>query len=520
MAVMVQVPSRIEGASIDDWVFREYVRLAISMLSLLSTVGLMSLVVRHEPLPFGAPSSSAIATVMFCLFALAAASYVQRLSLLSFPTLFGAVTFLFTCSPLILFVLRGDEAFRSWEWVDLQSVLVAMPVVALGFSAFLFGSTLVRIPAPRTPIAGESVAADGDAYASTLSRVGVAVYVAALLMILAFTVTGGALTHAIQGGYQEFHGAKRAGQVSQLAGVSLSRLLPWSLLILTAVSHDRRSRVLVVLLSVPALAIMLAIGDRSGPIAVMVIVAAGLYLRGARIGWGRSLAVGLLIAFLMPTVLNLRTVPVSEWTIDVLEAAATNQVETTHTFRSTMLDGFLLSTSSSYQTLMATVKVVPEEEPHHYGSDYLASLVVALPFRSVLFRPFDVVIRSFPPSQWVLTYLHPGRNAGPGYLQLAEAYLQFGAIGVLGLYVVLGWGLTRLWRHVSANAWNTRLLALSLIVMSESLIWVRNSSALGVRALAWGWLLVYVVPIVLAGGRRLPLVRRIGRLEASTVPDR
>jgi hypothetical protein len=313
------------------------------------------------------------------------------------------------------------------------------------------------------------------------------------------SLSGGALAFAIEGGYHAFHGAKRAGEISQLAGVSLSRLLPWSLLILTATSNDRRSRRMVVLLAIPAVAIMLGLGDRSGPLAAVIMIACGLYLRGSRINWGRFLSVALLVAFLMPLILNLRTVPISQWSGNVLEMAATNQVEGTNTYREGLLEGPLITTSASYQTLMATVKAVPQQETYHYGSDYLSSLVVALPFRSILLAPLNVGIRDVPPSQWVLDYLHPGRTAGPGYLQVAEAYLQFGAIGVVFIYALMGWGLTRLWRFVSAKTWDVRTIAFSLIVMSETLIWVRNSSALAVRAVTWGWLLVYVVPALFRG---------------------
>ena len=153
---------------------------------------------------------------------------------------------------------------------------------------------------------------------------------------------------------------------------------------------------------------------------------------------------------------------------------------------------------------MATVKVVPQQEEYHYGSDYASSLVVALPFRSILLAPLDVDLRSFPPSQWVLSYLAPGRNAGPGYLQVAEAYLQFGAFGVIVVYLLMGWGLTRLWRFVARRTWDARDVAFSLIVISETLIWVRNSSALFVRALTWGFLLVYIVPALIRGRARTP----------------
>ena len=492
----------------DDWIFREYMRMALAGLAIASTLGLGWLVLTHQPLPMGDLQSSALATVVFCLLMIACVLWVQRLPALSFPSLLLVVTFLFTCSPLLLYQFQGGEAFRDWEWVDLHSTLVAMPVIALAFSSFLLGSMLTRTPDPNregpTIARHDHVVVDGW----VLRRLGYALYAVAGLLIAVSTLSGGGLTFAIEGGYNAFHGAQRAGEISQLVGVSLTRLLPWSLLILTATSSDRRSRLVVVLLAIPVLAIMLGVGDRSGPLTVIVIIACGLYLRGSRISWGRLLGIALLVAFLMSTILNLRTVPVSQWSGDALERAATNQVEDKNTYREGFLGGFLITTAGSYQTLMATVKVVPQEETYHYGSDYLSSLIVALPFRSILLAPFDVDLRSFPPSQWVLSYLAPGRTAGPGYLQVAEAYLEFGAIGVIALYAIMGWGLTRLWRFVSTKTWDARTVAFSLIVMSETLIWVRNSSALFVRALAWGWLLVYLAPALFRG--------RTGRFDART----
>ena len=500
----------------NDWVFREYLRMALAGLAIASSLGLGWLVLTHQPLPMGDLRSSALATVVFCSFVIACVLYVQRLPVLSFPSLLLVVTFMFTCSPLLLYQFQGAEAFRDWEWVDVQSTLVAMPVIALAFSSFLSGSMLLRTPdmtrrGPSTPRHDHVVVDE-----IVLRRLGYSLYAVAALLIAAATLSGGALTYAIDGGYHAFHGAKRAGEISQLAGVSLSRLLPWSLLILAATSRDRRSRVVVVLLALPALAIMLGIGDRSGPLAAIIIIACGLFLRGSRISWGRSIGVAMLVAFLMPAILNLRTVPVSQWSSSAFEMAATNQIEDTNTYGEGLFGGFLITTSGSYQTLMATVKVVPQEETYHYGSDYLSSLVVAIPFRSILLAPLDVDLRSFPPSQWVLNYLAPGRTAGPGYLQVAEAYLQFGAAGVIALYALMGWGLTKLWRSVSSRAWDARTVAFSLIVMSETLVWVRNSSALFVRALAWGFLLVYVVPALFRGRTRRAYARGISLPEASS----
>jgi hypothetical protein len=496
-----------------DWIYREHLRLTLVLLATPVTLGLAWLVVRHEALPLGDVRSAALTTVIFCLTVIGLVLYVHRLPLLSFPSLFLAVTFLFTCSPLILYQLEGNDAFRSWEIVDIESILTGMPVVMLAFSSFLLGALLLPtlIPAPATGTADGAAGsmADFTPRAQALRRVGFAIYAVSALLVAASSLAGGTLSFALEGGYSAYHGAKRAGAIPQVVGVLVAHLLPWSLLILTATSRDRRSRRQVVLLAVPFILIMLAVGDRGGPIGTMAVITSGLYLVGARIGLWRTLAVIASIVFLIPTILNLRQLPISQWSGGAIANAATNQVQSTNTFGDDPVSGFLSSMSSPYQTLMETVKVVPDLEGYHRGGDYLSSLVVAVPFRSIIFPFFGAEIQRRPPSQWVLLFLHPGRNAGPGYLQVAEAYLQFGAIGVVGLYLIFGWGLTRLWRSMTSKTLDPRVLAFALIVMMETLLWVRNSSTLVVRAVAWGWILTYVIPALMMMRKRSAGTRRV-----------
>ncbi|MDP9302284.1 MAG: O-antigen polysaccharide polymerase Wzy, partial [Actinomycetota bacterium] len=398
-----QVPSRL----VDDWVLREQFRIALSFFAMLLTAGLAWLVIHREPLPVGDFGSSALATVVFCLVTIGLVLYVRRLPLLSFPVLFLVVTFLFTCSSLVLYQTEGGLAFRSWQLVDTEAILLAMPVVMLAFSSFLVGALLLptrvpdRVPDPVSP------RADALADARILRKVGFGVYAISILFITAFTLTGSALTLAFEGGYGGFKGAARAGGLSQFVTSSMTQLLPWSLLILTATCRDRRSRIVVVLLSLPAIGVMLASGDRSTAIPTMVLIAAGLYLLGSRIGWRGSLVIAALVVFLIPTILNLRTVPISAWSGSVIAKAATNQMQQTSTYGEDFLGSFLVSMSTSYQTLMATVKAVPEQQAYRYGVDYVGSLVVAVPFHSLLLPLLGADIERFQPSQWVLSLLHP-----------------------------------------------------------------------------------------------------------------
>ena len=485
---------------------REYARILVALLVIPAMTWLAWLVAHREPLPTAHLGSAALATIVLCPLAIVTMAMVHRLPVVSFPVLLLAVTVLFTCSPFVLYLLQGESAFGGWEFVDIPSVMLGLPMVLLAFASFLLGSMLTRTSPPQALRAAASTSSEGGAYLGTLRSVGFVMYAFSALTIIAFTLTGGALSLAYQGGYQAFHGAKRGGQLSQLVGVSMSRLLPWSLLILVATSRDRRSRTMILLLAVPALGAMFASGDRSGPIPVIVLIASGMYLLGLRVDWKRSLAVGAFIIVIIPTILNLRTVPLSQWSPAVFARAATNQVEATPTFGQSFVGGFLVSLSASYQTLMGTIEAVPQREPYHFGGDYLSSLVVAAPFHGVFESLLGVRIREQAPSDWVLLVLHPGRTAGPGYLQLAEAYLEFGVVGIIGLYLFLGWGLTRLWRSAVAKIGDPRHLAFSLIVMSETLIWVRNSSSLLVRAVAWGGLLVYVAPALIRklAGRGTP----------------
>ena len=130
--------------------------------------------------------------------------------------------------------------------------------------------------------------------------------------------------------------------------------------------------------------------------------------------------------------------------------AATNQVEDTNTYGEGFLGGFLITTSGSYQTLMATVKVVPQEETYHYGSDYLSSLVVALPV------PFDLARaarRGHPErsrrANGSSPTWRPDARRGPGTCRSRRRTCNSARSASSSLYVLMGWGLTRLWRFVS-----------------------------------------------------------------------
>jgi len=475
---------------------RSYSRPIVTLGAASLTVGLTWLVIHGQPLPLLDFQTSALATALFCLVTIIVVLHLHSLRLLSFPSMFLWATFLFTCSSLIMYQSQGLDAFSRWQLVDLPSVLIAMPVVMLAFSSFLVGALLV--PGRSLSERRGRPANSGASYDSAaLRKVGIALYVITIATIALYTLSGSALSYAFEGGYAAFSGARKAGEQPTLVRATLSSLLPWSLLILAATSKTRQAHVRVLFLAIPVLAILFIAGDRGELLPLILLFVSASALLGLRTSWRQSLTVIGLVVLLLPAIGNLRKTATSDWSLDVFRKSLANEVQGRDTYQQGPLEAVLTSTGASYQTLMATIMTVPAVEGYRYGRDYLRPLLVAVPYSSEnVFLGIDL---GEEPSDWVKSILNDDRVAGPGYLQVAEAYLEFGAIGVVCLYVLLGWGLTRLWLYLATRRLDPRILALSLIVMAQTLVWVRNQSTGLLRALLWGVFLVYVAPAALQG---------------------
>jgi hypothetical protein len=436
---------------------------------------------------------------LFSLTCIGLVWHLFRLPLLSFPILFLGVTFMYTSSPLILYQFEGLDAFAIWKQLHLESVMRGMPLVMLAFSSFLVGTLLAAKIGKRQPEgAGDII----HTSSGVLWKAGLILYLAVISVIVLFTLRGAALNLVIQSGYRGVSEARQAGEMAGLIGRALERFLPWSLLIMTAASRDRRTYLYTLILALPAFGILFLMGDRWGLLTSMLLMASGSYLLGYRVDWKRSLAIILLVALLVPTMVNLRSIPTKEWSVDLLAQAATNQIEGKPQYGRSFVSATLASTAASYQVLMGTVMLVPDIQPHRYGVDYLRSLSVVLPFSHRLYSALGMDIGE-KPSHWFKAEYNPYMFVQLGYLQIAEAYLQFGALGVMGLFVILGMVLIRLWWSMQSNQVESRRLALVLIVTMEIIIWIRGDSTGLLRALVWGWLLVYGLTAVLGELHRL-----------------
>jgi O-antigen polysaccharide polymerase Wzy-like protein len=465
--------------------------LALGCTAFLAWLGLYRATLIHSD-----AATLGLVTVLFSLISTGLVFYFLRLKVLSFPIIFLGVTFIFTSSPLILYQSERANAFQYWRTVNLQAVIEGMPLVMLAFSSFLLGALFL------TPVNNKR----GDektgriiypGISDRLRQIGYFTYIVSMVLIILVSLRGGGLSLAVQGGYHGFTGGRKTGVLAGIIPILLSRFLPWAMLILTGTSRTRRAYIQTWLLAIPAFGLMFMAGDRTAPCCLLLLMAASGYILGMSIDWKKSFAVIGLVILLVPTIVNLRRTPIKNWSVELLIKAVTNQVEGTRQYDRSAPSATLIAMSTSYQTLMGTLMLVPDHESYRYGLDYLRSAGMIVPFTTTFYSFLGIDIAAGKPSEWVRDFLDPTSDTGTGFLQLAEAYLQFGVFGIIGLYGILGVALPRLWWYLRDNDIDSRKLTLVLFVMDAVINWVRNDSIGVARAAAWGWVFVYWTPTIL-----------------------
>lgn len=473
---------------------RTNIVITIQIVSTACTIGLGWLVLHRKPLPLADFDTSGLITVLFSLVCIGLVWLLLDLPVLSFPMIYLGITFFYTTSSLILYQLEGFYAFRYWSFINIHVTMEAMPIVMLAFSAFLIGA-LVFSAKKRTncPKPIEMNLQHPD---DVLRQIGIILYFTSILLITFLGAKSGVLDLIVNGGYRAFSDAKRVNQISSLIISSLNWFLPWSLLILTATSRNHFQFLVTVVLAIPALGIMLITGDRSTLIPIIILMASARYILDGHASWRQTTLVVVMAMTLMVGVLLFRKTPLRDWSTQMVFSTITDQLNRNSYSDLPFAETMLGDMSSSYQTLVGTLLLVPDHFPYRYGIDYLKSLVFSVPFANSMFSSMEVDLQTDLPSEWVKfnSVSNPG-TSGWGYLQIAEAYLQFGVFGVIAVFTGMGFFLPKLWWRLQNDHYhNSQFLAFALIVMSAFITWIRNYSGPVPRAILWGWVLAYGLP--------------------------
>lgn len=463
----------------------------VAIAALLATIYLMMLVIGRQPLPAGDLSTAAVVGVVFCLACLVLMVAVLRLQLFSFPLVLGLGLFFFSMSVFVIYPFEGMRAFSGFHVIFEDAAARGLPVVMLAFAALVLGSAAAAARRPAPPPA----TADRSAAVAAARQTALALYWFFLAVLLLASLRGPGLLTAIAHGYTGgagFADMRKMGQLSVAVTAPLNWFLPWLSVILLATSRDRRELFRAGLLTALTCGLALLTGDRG---TTMVLIALWLQIRhllGYEVRWRRLFLLGVLASAIILTWPVFRTVPVGEWRPSVLAEALATRFEPDSedgTPYTTPIGQSLGGMASSYQPIMVACHYVPESEPFRMGSDYLFSVLKSVPFVAGTLAPF--LPKS--PASWMMDKIDPNFWTGRGFNQIADAYLQGGAVSVVALYVILGWYLTWLWGRLRGEA-DLRLLAFHSVVVLAIFKWIRNDSGGVGRIVLWAAILVYVLP--------------------------
>jgi oligosaccharide repeat unit polymerase len=164
---------------------------------------------------------------------------------------------------------------------------------------------------------------------------------------------------------------------------------------------------------------------------------------------------------------------------------------------------------SGIRPLVETCSLV-DQDSYRYGETYLLGLKGILPNLAVRWEaPSPGSIDSLPPSHWITAVADPWsyeNYGGMGFSAVAEPYMNFGTVGVIGYFSLLALILVRL-EKISIRS--SEALACWAVIVGPLLWTTRNDFTNFFRPAAWGLMCIGAVLFFSRDHSRFPGSQRL-----------
>jgi oligosaccharide repeat unit polymerase len=163
--------------------------------------------------------------------------------------------------------------------------------------------------------------------------------------------------------------------------------------------------------------------------------------------------------------------------------------------------GSVAEMGSSMGTVAYTLELVPTARPFDGGVSYLFALLAGVPNVAWAVHPTTA---HGTLSAWLANTVMPefaAHGSGLGYSFIAEAYENFGWIGVPLVLLLLGWIAGRLSEAVRGRS-DPAILALTATLLLTAILYARAETADLVRNACWYAIVPYLLVQLLSGVRR------------------
>lgn len=170
----------------------------------------------------------------------------------------------------------------------------------------------------------------------------------------------------------------------------------------------------------------------------------------------------------------------------------------------------------SMAPLAHTLELIPFQRQYDLGVGYAYSLLTVVP--SVFWNRHPTVVRGTP-ANWLIETIDPyqaSQGGGIGFSFIAEAFLNFGGLGVPLVTFLMGYLLVRfcIWADQIASA--ARLVVVATF-LPHLLLFARGDSTDLPRALIWLGLAPYAVYLILERSQRLRARQTVNRIVEESV---
>ena len=430
----------------------------LNLVSFFATFFFLCFVYLFSPMFSLTITSTGVVLVFFA--AIFYNHYVLKMHLLSFPQVYLAVTFLFTGSGLLLYLLGSDIAFHKFKWFDGMYLIKAAELVILTVLSFQFGVHLSLFSKPRSKkdISKDSVPLRFVAAVSALVAIGIFVFVYPSFFVQMFQV-----------GYADFVLYQAQNDV-RVPTTLLYFLFPLLAIIFACTWRNDNEKILAYFAAAVVCTLFLLVGSRFGCFSFLLTFLITMRTRGSRISNVQIVLLALMILFIIPIIFQMRNL--SEVQMDGLFEKA------------------LQETGSSLQVLMGTMMIIPETEDYMYGEAYIYSIKEIIPNIGNWQSTEEKVL-----SRWIHAYMNP-QGSGLGFLQIAEAYSQFGVIGVWIFFIIFGILLGNWYIRLEYQSVESYMYIWYGYGFYAILNWVRNHSGLSIRPIVWSYIFLLAVRII------------------------
>lgn len=450
--------------------------------------------------------------LLYGLFTIIITLYLSKQSLFSFLSIYLFGLYVFTFSSCWIYIKHGVPSFSFvFKLTDLVAYQIAIPYYLLAFNGIFFGAIITLVHKKRNR--EYSLPKYYDLKLDVIKKIGYLMYVISIVFTIILILQGRGLAIMLNEGYGAYRMIDQGSSsnfTDKYLATILTWFIPWGTLFIISMSKTSKKYVKnVIIFGLPAILLIFLSGDRTAPLILIGLFFSLAYIKGyiKKYNISKIVIIGGGIFLLIPLVGGLRGTPSKEWTVEKVSKILFGE-------ELSLGDLVLSELAINSQSLGGTLKIVPSKEPFRYGYDYLKGVYVGIPFSNYFFPlPEKYNFEKYgdgihpKPTRW-FTYKYgwnaeifkkAGKVTGLGYHQIAEAYLQGGALAILILFFLMGFFLTSIWKKIinSSPNLNMQYALYMSFIMQPIFAWIRNDSIEVFRYFFYGYLFIYIIPNLL-----------------------